>query len=436
LVGAILRSHLYWIRRFPSKFSSANNHAVAEIMGSFLAAVSMPDLPGADRLVADARQALEREAGLQILEDGVPAEQSPTYGAFTAEMLLLCSFVSRSQGERFGSGLLELRLKKFAAFVAAVAEPSGYVPAIGDDDEGRVLTLCDGRETNYASSVARAIANQLDIPTTLSPQPTYELREAIFGVPPRAQPRSTGLEVFDTGGYTVVSGTVLNRSYRIVLDHGPLGFLSIAAHGHADANALLLSVDGSPVFVDPGTYRYHSGGEWRDWFRGTRAHNTLALEGADQSEIAGPFNWSRHANAQLLEKKDGPDWSVAASHDGYLTRFGVIHQRRICASADGFVILDTLSPASARRAEIVFQLAGGIEVARAAESYRLLQEGRPILDVSFEGEGSVEIGAGGPLGGGGWVSPHFGLKIPACRLVWAGQIPAAGLRTNVKLLPL
>src|ERR1700731_4936296 len=108
-----------------------------------------------------------------------------------------------------------------------------------------------------------------------------------------------GLRSFEEGGYSVVRETRAGRRVRFVLDHGPLGYLSIAAHGHADANAVTLSLDDRPILVDPGTYLYHSCGKWRDWFRGTRAHNTLNVQGADQSIISGPFNWPHKARAWL-----------------------------------------------------------------------------------------------------------------------------------------
>jgi hypothetical protein len=41
-------------------------------------------------------------------------------------------------------------------------------------------------------------------------------------------------------------------------DAAPLGFLSIAAHGHADALSFILHVDGSPILVDPGMFTYHT----------------------------------------------------------------------------------------------------------------------------------------------------------------------------------
>ena len=82
---------------------------------------------------------------------------------------------------------------------------------------------------------------------------------------------------------------------RIVADAGPLGYLSIAAHGHADALAFTLSAHGQELLIDPGTYAYHTEREWRDWFRGTAAHNTVTLDDENQSVIGGNFMWLQRA---------------------------------------------------------------------------------------------------------------------------------------------
>ena len=83
--------------------------------------------------------------------------------------------------------------------------------------------------------------------------------------------------------------TVDDAQVKIVFDTGPLGYLSIAAHGHADALSLLASYGGWPVFVDPGTYSYKPKDVWRDWFRGTLAHNTVTIDSLNQSQIRGPY---------------------------------------------------------------------------------------------------------------------------------------------------
>ncbi len=80
-------------------------------------------------------------------------------------------------------------------------------------------------------------------------------------------------------------------------DGGPHGFLSIAAHGHADALSVEVRHDGVELLVDPGTYCYHGEPEWRSYFRSTRAHNTIEVDGEDQAVEAGPFMWAEHADA-------------------------------------------------------------------------------------------------------------------------------------------
>ncbi|MFG1379718.1 heparinase II/III-family protein [Xanthobacter autotrophicus] len=432
-LGTVLNAHLYWLRRYPSRFSSANNHCIAEHMAIFVIATLLTQPPGTARIARDARKALEHELLLQILSDGTPAEQSPTYGAFSVEMLLLSAGVAREIGQPF-SAAVHTRLERFSDFIARLAEDDGRVPAIGDDDEGRVLTLCGAREDTYAVSVA-AIAGPLSAPLVQRRSGAPELREAVF--PPRAPGGAAkqGLKTFAEGGYSVVRDNRLGHEIKLVVDHGPLGYLSIAAHGHADANAILLSIDGKPVLVDPGTYLYHSGGAWRDWFRGTRAHNTLAVESADQSVISGPFNWSEKAQSYPVSVKDGPDWSITASHDGYQKRFGVVHRRILKASPTGFNVYDTLVPYTANhRVEVNFQCGPDIDVTQQGDGWSLTREGSEFMTITFGGEGRTFAVKGAALGEGGWISPRFGEKVPAYRITWQGTLPRDGLITQFTLI--
>ena len=173
----------------------------------------------------------------------------------------------------------------FADWLAAIS-CDGIAPAICDDDEGRVIAMCEP-EPRYPASIANAAMAYLGAPSPVSAAEPH-LRDAIFGEAAEGEARAAnGLTTFSDGAYSVLDGA----RFKLVMDHGPLGYLSIAAHGHADALSVLLSIDGEPVLVDPGTYLYHSGGAWRDWFRSTRAHNTLTIADADQSVMSGAFNW-------------------------------------------------------------------------------------------------------------------------------------------------
>jgi hypothetical protein len=417
-VGEILAASAYWLPRFPSRFSSANNHLVAELAGQYMIGLALGTEADA------ARNALLAEARKQLLADGTGAEQTPTYAAFTAELILLCAAAARQAGTPFPSPV-EARLAAFANFVAWLPPAAGF----GDNDEGRVLTL--GDEPDYVQSVAAAIHGFLRMPGNAAE--AGDFRALFFGMPSDPAPVASGLQMFPQGGLSVWRGKINARSIDLTFDHGPLGYLSIAAHGHADALSLTLCIDGEPVLVDPGTWLYGSGGVWRDWFRSTPAHNTLNIEGKSQSIIAGTFNWSHKAVAALTESESGTHWKLRARHDGYKSRFGVVHQRTVAHQPDGILVTDQLL-GGRRVAEVVFQLAAGLSADRDGNTVMVLRGDEPLMAIRFP-DSAVDIRAGGDAPGqGGWVSPRFGARQPAERLAWRGAVGEDGIKIHLAII--
>ncbi len=91
-----------------------------------------------------------------------------------------------------------------------------------------------------------------------------------------------------------------------------------AGHGHADALSLTVHAEERELLGDPGTYEYVSAGMERDQFRGTAAHNTLQLDGRNQSDPNGPFAWKRLTNAKTENWISGQTFDLfVGSHDGY-----------------------------------------------------------------------------------------------------------------------
>jgi Heparinase II/III-like protein/Heparinase II/III N-terminus len=432
-IRSILAATLYWLNRYPSRFSSANNHLVMEALGVFLIGAVLPDLPGAQH-AREAHDVLAREAQLQIHADGVGAEQSPSYAAFVIEALLTAAMLARDLGRPFKQDLHQ-RLELFARWISWLSRPNGETPSIGDDDEGSVWMSLSGSKRSYAVSVAAAVAGYLGRPAFGTISSDGELRSAIFGSPRASAPEPSGILSFPMGGYTIVRESRAGRNLHLVFDHGPLGYLSIAAHGHADANAIFLAIDGEQILIDPGTFMYHAEDEWRDWFRGTRSHNTLSVGGANQSLIAGPFMWSHKAKARLEHLDTGSDWSITATHDGYRRQFGVDHCRTVAATDQGFEILDTLVPASGSQiVELAFQFAPAIALRNGDNGIVASRGGDDLLRLDFNCVGDISIEEGGERPEGGWVSPSFGCKTPAPRLCWRGRLPSNGLRTSVVLV--
>lgn len=431
---ALLAAHARLLALFPSRYSSANNHWVAELAAEYLLALALPELPGAAGVRQHARAALELEAALQLLPDGVPAEQSPSYGAFTAEFLLLVHGVAQAAGEPLPAQALD-RLARFSSHVQALANGRNQVPSLCDNDEGRVLNACQ-HEPDYPMAIATSIAAVLGQAVQARQLPATRLRDAVFGRARRIDPADTLQRRCLDGGYSVDRRQVAGRRCIFGLDHGPLGYLSIAAHGHADALSVVLDVDDVPVLVDPGTYLYHAGGAWRDWFRSTAAHNTLHLPGLDQSRMAGPFNWRTKARARLDETHPGEAWRWRASHDGYLHSRGLRHERTVHALPDGYRISDALlGPGRDRRASVVFQLGLGLQAKPIEGGFRVYRGAELMLCLHFRAPGALQCERGGEPGQGGWVSPRFGVREPADRIVWTGVLPAEGAVVDLQVMP-
>lgn len=423
-INLSLAAHGYWLMRYPSRFSSANNHLIAEAGGLYLLGSLFPDHNRARQYSEYGRKVLCRETFLQILEDGVGAEQSPTYLAFVVEWLLLCREIANRTGAPFPRAV-DHRLAAAGGFLRWITDGSGNQPRIGDDDEGRVLY--GGDEASYVSSVLGCLSAALEDPDLGPPGVEPHLRNGFFGFPSRSASSDTaspkGARAFAPGGYSVLRWESAGVEGLWVFDRGPLGYLSIAAHGHADALSVWLHLDGRPVFVDAGTYLYHSGGAWRDHFRGTLAHNTLAIDATDSSEIIDAFNWGRKARVAVLSRNDDPYyWHVEFEHDGYEETFGVRHSRRLERTGKNtFTITDRLRGADGSHPVTVgFLVHPDLAVHEQIGKWVVEIHARLKLLVAHSGplRGAVRRGELDPPRG--WYSSRFGSKQPAPRLEFSG----------------
>jgi hypothetical protein len=452
--GARLRSrwlasvyqHARFVEGFLSLHSSANNHLVGEAAGLFVAAVTWPCWGRSATWLAKARSLLEREALLQNATDGVNLEQALSYQQFELDLLLLPLLAGRANGVEF-SAAYTTRVEAMIEYLASVMDAGGNVPAIGDSDDAMLVRL-DHRPSfcRYRSTLAtgallfrrgdfKAKAGELDERTRWLFGPGTDaayarLHDAGAQLPVRRE--------FPVGGYYVLGCDFETADeIRLVADAGPLGYGSIAAHGHADALAFTLSVAGLELLVDPGTYAYHTEGPWRKYFRGTSAHNTVTVDGQDQSAPGGNFMWLRKARAQATEWQSSPGLDVFEGwHDGYRSLPDpVVHRRRITLDKRNrrIVIEDRLEMAGEHDIALHFHcheecrvepVEGGWSVARGAR--------RLVLQLPrWTGASSrVHVGSVAPIAG--WVSRRFDEKQPAPTIAWRARISgSAVLRTEI-----
>src|SRR6185437_15383285 len=72
-IWGTLEAHALWLERYPSRFSSANNHLTAEGLGLFVIGALCPQLPLSPHWKMDGWEILCETAELQILPDGIGA---------------------------------------------------------------------------------------------------------------------------------------------------------------------------------------------------------------------------------------------------------------------------------------------------------------------------------------------------------------------------
>lgn len=286
VLGALVQ-HGEFIERHLSVGSSANNHRIGEAAALAFLGNLLPPSPVATRWRKLGYAILEQEAIRQFHPDGVNAEQAFGYLPFVWEF-----YLHAYRLQPIPDAVAE-RLRKSIEFVRSVMDASGYVPQVGDEDDGTVVPLWS-THTNRYRVVGRALAHLLhcEPPPALDPADDA-LCLWLFSETPSAGSRLTESRLYPEGGYAVLH----KGPWQVLFDAGPLGLGSLAAHGHADALSVWASLEGKPLLIDAGTYAYHEDPEWRNHFRSTCAHNTLTLDNLEQSEILGPFLWGRKARA-------------------------------------------------------------------------------------------------------------------------------------------
>jgi Heparinase II/III-like protein/Heparinase II/III N-terminus len=416
-------AHLDWINRFPSLHSSANNHRIAELAGLIVGSIMVPGFPGAVVLRENSWHALIAEIDRQIHPDGVGAEQSPGYTAFSIELFLLAATALGRQRSLPATTLD--RLSAWAEHCLWLMDGAAQVPAIGDFDDCRVIATTQAPEPKYVASIVAAVSGCVGRPDLAPAAKEPGIRDLILGSAKISPPQRFGLRSFTRGGYSVIRSRH-EHSAVLTFDHGPIGYLSIAAHGHADTLSVWLSVGNQPVIVDAGTYLYHSNRELRDLFRDTPIHNTLCVDGMGSSCTSGPFNWAAKANARLISSESTPIARVVAEHDGYVAQYGVKHRRTVeFDGASRFTLVDELLGAPTdRSATASFLLDATCLSTIEPDRNGVLITRNNLQLVRIESSGPLRprIVRGDEATGLGWLSPFFGVRIPTDQILFEGHL--------------
>jgi hypothetical protein len=432
----------------PSKYSSANNHLISEGAGLFVAS-SLWKFKESEKWNRYAKRVLELEILKQHSINGVNREEASEYIQFITDFFLIAYVVGEATSNNFTTEYKQM-LKNIFSYIYNLMNFQGSVPYYGDEDDGRCFILESDNNFNNFRSLLTSATVLFNSAEFKSKSNGWDLKNSVlFG--------DRGKSVFDQiginssvekssfyeeeGHFICKNGNKHNQVY-LHFDAAPLGYLSIAAHGHADALSIYLEVLGQPVLIDSGTYTYHTYFQLRKYFIGTLAHNTIRVDKLNQALICGPTLWRDHYQCNVLKAQtDLKRDHIIAQHNGY-NKSGVIHCREIDFDKElnRILIIDTLKIMDTRMHffELPFHVHPDLNV-KPLDNGKYQLTSKRGFSVSIELDKQLEpvIIEGRENEPIGWYSPRFG-EIEQCPVIYSCLSSAKTLRlvTEIKVNPM
>jgi uncharacterized heparinase superfamily protein len=364
---------------------SWRNHRTFELYSLFIVALAFPQIDPEGALLDFSIGELSGNLVEGFWPDGVHRENSTHY-----HMVVLRSLLGmRENARRFALVLppeFDGHLERACEFALHCLRPDGLIPALSDADSAaypEVLSLA---------------ASLLDRPDF-----RYAATRGRQGRPPDRRSVS-----FPEGGYFVqrsgwgTDGSSFDDESYLIFDCGPLGH---GGHGHYDLLNVEVFAHSRPLLVDPGRYTYSEDGQnLRRWFKSTKAHNTVTVDGADQTPYRRGQPGKHVATGAFIGRKSAPGFDVL---EGRVDSpcYDAIHTRRVFFIADEYwLIEDRLSADREHRYDLRWHLSPD-----AQGSTELLDGDRETV-VLAPGLALVVAGAAGAQLEPGWISPRYGVK--------------------------
>jgi Heparinase II/III-like protein/Heparinase II/III N-terminus len=368
--------------------TAERNHRTLELYALFVAALALPDIDVDGSLLDFAIHELHRNLMTDVRPDGVHRESSTHY-----HMTVLRSFLgARENARRFGLAVpdgYDGRLERACEFAMYCHRPDGLIPALSDSDTGSYLDIL---------KLAASIFSRPDF--------LYVATAGRQGIAPRERYAS-----FPDAGYFIErsgwgEGETSFRDERyLIFDCGPLGD---GGHGHYDLLNVEIAAQGRPLIVDPGRYTYcEQPPNWRRWFKGTAAHNTVCVDGVDQTPYRRGKPKGRISQGRFRERLSAPDFDLMRG-EATSPAYEVTHTRRIFfVAGEYWIIADHLRGERAHRFDLRFHLSPEAQDRITIEAgENVLVARTPECGLTFYRASKLKVEPG-------WYAPFYGVKHPA-----------------------
>ena len=229
------------------------NHYFEDLKALILCSLFFNDKRMLEKSLAEFR----KQCREQILPDGMHFELSPMYHKLIFEDVMRVAVALCKAGKKDGE--TEGYLQSMLDVAYSLEEGLDRIPLFND---------CGNNVAKSLDALCKAA-------------------KAHFALTPQYKDKLP-----DSGYYIFKQG-----EWKLIVDAGQPGPTYLPGHAHCDAMSFELFRSGKPVIVNCGTYAYQC--DDRAFFRSTAAHNTVQVEGVEQSECWGAFRMGKRSRTRV-----------------------------------------------------------------------------------------------------------------------------------------
>jgi len=417
------------IYRYPSIYSSPNTHLVGEAAALFITGMIFQELPRSACWRKKGAALLTGAMRNHVLPDGMYFELSPYYHCYATDFFLQAMVLARTHRAPFPDWMWS-RLAQMIEIAAHLTRSDGTIPLMGDDDGGRALALSSEHYSSYRDGICSGAvlfgrSDFKHVAESFAEETLWLLgpdAPSVFASLPARPSNKLRLAGTSSGYFIQRSGWEAGDSH-LVFDCGNHGSES-AGHAHADALSINLFSGGAELLVDPATSVYNCASEWRNFFRSTRAHNTIVVDELDQSTPADTFTWSSKATTRVVKQfaTAGLEYAEGEHHGYRRLRYPITHNRRVLYVRPNYwVVADDLAGKGEHSFDFLFHFAPGAKLFIVGEE----QHGEIDCRARLNNQASLYISlfATAPMHAEalcgqispiqGWASSRYGERKPA-----------------------
>lgn len=252
------------------------NHYFEDLKSLVLSALFFNDEKVLSKVLVDFKDECKEE----ILSDGMHFELSPMYHKIVFEGVLRVAIALEKVGKKDNT-------------IESYLQPMLDVSYSFEEGIDRVPLFNDG-----GNNVAKSLSSLCFV------------AKEYFNLIPRFKGK------LEKSGFYIFKKYINGQVWKLIVDAGQPGPEYNSGHSHCDAMSYELFCDGKPVVVNCGTYAYQC--QERTFFRSTSAHNTVMVDGIEQSQCWGAFRLAKRSRVIVRQLTDSSIFMEMRDQEGHI----------------------------------------------------------------------------------------------------------------------